>query len=139
MKLSVRNQIPGTVTAVTPDEVMATVGVRLTGGQEVTAAVTLEGVLDLGLEVGSAVHVLAKATEVSLATGPVDGLSIRNRLTGKLTEIVLGAALATVKVSVDGAEVTAVITRDAVEELGITPGTGVTALIKSTEIALATV
>lgn len=138
MKLSIRNQIAGTVTAVTPDDVMATVGVHLAGGQDVTAAVTLEGVQELGIEVGSAVHVLAKATEVSLTTGPVDGLSIRNRLAGTLTEIVLGTSLANVKVSVDGAEVTAVITREAVEELGLAPGTAVTALIKSTEIALAT-
>lgn len=137
MKLSIRNQIAGTVTAVTLDEVMATVGVHLSGGQHVTAAVTLESVRELGIEVGSAVRVLAKATEVSLATGPVEGLSIRNRLTGTLTEIVLGAALANVKVAVDDAELTAVITREAVEELGLTPGTGVTALIKSTEIALA--
>lgn len=139
MKLSIRNQIAGTVTAVTLDEVMASVRVHLSGGQDVTAAVTVEGVRELGIEVGSAVRVLAKSTEVSLATGPVDGLSIRNRLTGTLTEIVLGAALANVKVAVDDAELTAVITREAVEELGLTPGTGVTALIKSTEISLATV
>ncbi|AQU69971.1 TOBE domain-containing protein [Streptomyces niveus] len=138
MQLTIRNQIAGTVTAVTPDEVMATVGVHLPGGQDITAAVTLEGVHELGIEVGTAVHVLAKATEVSLATGPVEGLSIRNRLAGTLTEIVLGAALAIVKVAVGGAELTAVVTKEAVEELGLTPGTGVTVLINSTEIALAT-
>lgn len=138
MQLSIRNQFPGTVTGVVPGEVMATVGVRLRGGQDITAAITLEAVQELGIGVGSAVRVLAKATEVSLATGPVDGLSIRNRLSGTLMEIVLGANLANVKVSVDGAELTAVITKEAVEELGLTPGTGVTALIKSTEISLAT-
>lgn len=138
MQLSIRNQFPGTVTGVVPGEVMATVGVRLRGGQDITAAITLEAVQELGIGVGSTVRVLAKATEVSLATGPVDGLSIRNRLSGTLMEIVLGANLANVKVSVDGAQLTAVITKEAVEELGLTPGTGVTALIKSTEISLAT-
>ncbi|MFC8828823.1 molybdopterin-binding protein [Streptomyces sp. NPDC057137] len=138
MQLSIRNQIPGTVTGVTPGEVMATVKVHLSGGQDITAAITLEAVQDLGIGVGSAVRVLAKATEVSLATGPIEGLSIRNRLSGTLIEIVLGANLANVKVAVDDAELTAVITREAVEELGLTPGTGVTALIKSTEISLAT-
>ncbi|MET9552609.1 TOBE domain-containing protein [Streptomyces sp. NPDC006645] len=137
MQLSIRNQLPGTVTAVTPGEVMATVRVHLSGGQDVTAAITLEAVQELGIEEGAAVRVLAKATEVSLATGPVQGLSIRNRLAGTLLEIVLGPSLANVKVAVDDAELTAVITREAVEELGLTPGTGVTALIKSTEISLA--
>ncbi|MFB6950682.1 molybdopterin-binding protein [Streptomyces niveus] len=137
MHLSIRNQLPGTVTTVTPGDVMATVRVHLSGGQDVTAAITAEAVQELGIEEGAAVRVLAKATEVSLATGPVDGLSIRNRLAGTLMEIVLGPSLANVKVAVDGAELTAVITREAVEELGLTPGTGVTALIKSTEISLA--
>ncbi|WP_405846546.1 TOBE domain-containing protein [Streptomyces niveus] len=138
MHLSIRNQLPGTVTTVTPGDVMATVRVHLSGGQDVTAAITAEAVQELGIEEGAAVRVLAKATEVSLATGPVDGLSIRNRLAGTLMEIVLGPSLANVKVAVDDAELTAVITREAVEELGLTPGTGVTALIKSTEISLAT-
>lgn len=137
MRLSIRNQLPGTVTTVTPGEVMATVRVHLSGGQDVTAAITLEAVQELGIEEGAAVRVLAKATEVSLATGPIEGLSIRNRLAGTLMEIVLGPNLANVKVAVDDAELTAVITREAVEELGLTPGTGVTALIKSTEISLA--
>lgn len=137
MRLSIRNQLPGTVTTVVPGEVMATVRVHLSGGQDVTAAITLEALEELGIEAGAAVRVLAKATEVSLATGPVKGLSIRNRLAGTLMEIVLGPNLANVKVAVDDAELTAVITREAVEELGLTPGTGVTALIKSTEISLA--
>ncbi|MFI6080834.1 molybdopterin-binding protein [Streptomyces sp. NPDC051217] len=139
MQLSIRNQLPGTVTGVTPGEVMATVRVHLSGGEDVTAAITLEAVEDLGIAVGTAVRVLAKATEVSLATGPIEGLSIRNRLSGKLTEIVLGTSLANVKLTVGEAELTAVITRDAVEELGLTPGTAVTALIKSAEISLAAV
>ena len=117
---------------------MATVRVHLPGGQDIIAAVTLEAVRELGIGVGSAVRVLAKATEVSLATGPVEGLSIRNRLTGTLMEIVLGSGLANVKVAVGDVELTAVVTREAVEELGLAPGTDVTLLIKSTEIALAT-
>jgi molybdate transport system regulatory protein len=52
MSLSIRNQLPGTVTAVTPGEAMATVKVRLDGGQELTAAITLEAVKELGLAEG---------------------------------------------------------------------------------------
>ena len=85
MSLSIRNQLPGTVTAVTPGEAMATVRVRLTGGQDLTAAITREAADDLGLSAGSAVRALVKSTEVSLATGRTDGLSIRNRLPGAVT------------------------------------------------------
>ncbi|MFD3373584.1 MULTISPECIES: molybdopterin-binding protein [unclassified Streptomyces] len=138
MSLSIRNQLPGTVTAITPGEAMATVKVRLDGGQDLTAAITLEAVRELGLAEGSAVRALVKSTEISLATGPVDGLSIRNRLPGTVTDIATGGAMASVKVSVDGGDLTSAITKDAVTDLGLGTGTAVTALIKSTEVSLAT-
>jgi molybdate transport system regulatory protein len=138
MSLSIRNQIPGTVTSVTPGEAMATVKVRLDGGQDVTAAITLDAVEDLGLAPGSAVRTLVKATEVSLATGPVEGLSIRNRLPGTVREVAAGAAMASVRVSVDGGEVTAAITKDAITDLALATGSAVTVLFKSTEVSLAT-
>lgn len=137
MALSIRNQIAGTVTAVTPGEVMATVKVRLVGGQDVTAAITLEAVEDLALAAGSAVTVLVKSTEVALATGPVAGLSIRNQLFGTVTDVAAGGAMAAVKVAVEGGELTASITKDAVTDLGLASGSTVTALIKSTEVSLA--
>ncbi|MFJ8151002.1 molybdopterin-binding protein [Streptomyces sp. NPDC094468] len=139
MSLSIRNQIPGTVTSVTPGEVMATVRLRLDGGQDLTAAITLEAVKDLGLAEGSAVRAMMKATEVALATGPVTGLSIRNRLPGTVSDVALGGAMATVKVSIDGGELTSAVTRDAVTDLGLAPGSPVVALIKSTEVSLASV
>jgi molybdate transport system regulatory protein len=137
MSLSIRNQIAGTVTAVTPGEVMATVKVRLDGGQDITAAITLEAVKELGLAEGSAVKTLIKSTEVSLATGPVEGLSIRNQIPGTITDVATGGAMASVKVDVQGGELTAAITKDAVADLNLTAGTSVVALIKSTEISLA--
>ncbi|WP_405392114.1 TOBE domain-containing protein [Streptomyces sp. NBC_01102] len=137
MSLSIRNQLPGTVTAVTAGDVMATVKVRLAGGQEITAAITLEAVGELGLVQGSSVRALVKSTEVSLATGAVEGLSVRNRIPGAVTDVATGDAMARVKVSVEGGELTAAITKDAVTDLGLAAGTAVIALIKSTEISLA--
>ncbi|MER6426038.1 TOBE domain-containing protein [Streptomyces sp. NPDC001137] len=138
MSLSIRNQIPGTVTAITSGEVMATVKVRLAGGQDITAAITLESAEELGLAAGTAVRALVKSTEVSLATAPVEGLSIRNQLPGTVTGVTTGGAMASVKVAVDGGELTSAITKDAVTDLALTTGTPVVALIKSTEISLAT-
>ncbi|WP_042402122.1 TOBE domain-containing protein [Streptacidiphilus carbonis] len=139
MTMTIRNQIAGTVASVTPGEVMATVKTRLTGGQELTSAVTLEAVKELGLARGSEVRAMVKSTDVSLATGPVAGLSIRNQIAGTVSDIATGGAMATVKVAIDGGELTAAITRDAVADLGLATGTAVVALIKSTEVSLATV
>ncbi|MFD7257257.1 molybdopterin-binding protein [Streptomyces sp. NPDC059874] len=138
MSLSIRNQIAGTVTAVTAGEAMATVKVRLDGGQDITAAITADAVKDLGLAEGVAVKALVKATEVALATGPVDGISIRNQIAGTVADVAVGPAMASVKVDVNGGGLTAAITADAVEALGLAAGSSVVALIKSTEISLAT-
>ncbi|MFC7983913.1 molybdopterin-binding protein [Streptomyces sp. NPDC057336] len=139
MSLSIRNQLPGTVTAVTPGEAMATVRVRLSGGQDITAAITRDAADDLAPAAGSAVRVLVKSTEVSLATGRAEGLSIRNRLPGTVTAVTAGPAMASVRVAVEGAELTAAITAEAAEDLGLAVGTPVVALVKSTEVSLATV
>ncbi|RAJ66572.1 molybdate transport system regulatory protein [Streptomyces sp. Amel2xB2] len=138
MALSIRNRLPGTVTGVNPGEAMATVTVRLAGGQPVTSAITLDAVRELGLAEGTSVRALVKSTEVSLATAPVHGVSIRNQLAGTVTDVALGPAMARVRIGIEGGDLTAAITRDSAMELGLAAGTAVTALIKSTEIALAT-
>ena len=67
MKLSTRNQPPGTVTSITTGEAMAVVRIKLDGGPEITSSITRDAVEDLELAEGSKVIALVKATEVSLA------------------------------------------------------------------------
>ncbi|CCH77959.1 Molybdenum-binding protein [Nostocoides japonicum T1-X7] len=67
MRLSTRNQLSGSVTEVALGSVMATVKVRLDGGDQiVTASITKEAAEDLALEPGKPVTVLVKSTEVML-------------------------------------------------------------------------
>ncbi|GAB2547657.1 TOBE domain-containing protein [Nocardia heshunensis] len=66
MKLSTRNQLDGTVTAITFGDAMAVIRVRLNGGDEITSSITRAAAEDLGLAEGSAVKVLIKSTEVTL-------------------------------------------------------------------------
>ena len=68
MRLSTRNQLPGTVESITTGEAMAVVKVALDGGQRVTSAITKDAAEDLGLAPGTKVTVLVKSTEVMLAT-----------------------------------------------------------------------
>lgn len=66
--LSLRNQLPGTVRQVLTGDAMAVVKVELHDGNGiVTSTITREAAEDLGLEPGSEVVVLVKATDVSLA------------------------------------------------------------------------
>ena len=136
--MSIRNQFPGTVLSVASGDAMSTVKLRLTGGQEVTAAITAESARDLGLTSGTRVRALVKSTEVAVATGVVSGVSIRNRLAGTVAEVDHGTVMSTVKIALSSGEtVTSAITRDAAEELKLAPGAEVTALVKSTEVSLA--
>lgn len=65
-------------------------------------------------------------------------LSIRNQLSGEVVDVTLGAVSAIVKVKLDGGDqiITSSITKEAAEELGLQPGTKVTALIKSSEVSI---
>lgn len=65
-------------------------------------------------------------------------LSARNQLAGIVTEVNVGAVMATVKLRLDGGDqtITASITKEAVEELGLTVGSSATALVKSTEVMI---
>jgi molybdate transport system regulatory protein len=138
MRLSIRNQLPGTVVSVASGGAMSAVKVRLTSGQEVTAAITAESARELGLAAGTAVQALVESTEVAVATGVVGGVSIRNRMAGVVTGVDHGAVMSAVKISLPSGEViTSAITRDAAEELKLEPGAEVTALVKSTEVSLA--
>jgi molybdopterin-binding protein len=66
MQLSARNQLKGTVTAVTSGAVMAEVVVEI-GGQEVVAAITRTSAENLSIIVGDDVTVVIKSTEVMIA------------------------------------------------------------------------
>jgi len=67
MRLSTRNQLTGTITEVMPGSVMATVKVRLDGGDQiVTASITKDAAEELELKAGLPATVLIKSTEVSI-------------------------------------------------------------------------
>ena len=68
MKLSARNQIPATVTAIKAGEAIANVELDA-NGVRLVASITVEAVRDLGLAEGSQVTAVIKASEVILATG----------------------------------------------------------------------
>jgi molybdopterin-binding protein len=64
-------------------------------------------------------------------------LSARNQLSGTVSEIRRGAAIANVVVDVAGQRLVASITVEAVEELGLTEGSPVTAIVKASDVIIA--
>jgi molybdopterin-binding protein len=62
-------------------------------------------------------------------------MSARNRLRGTVSDVRVEGLLAQVELTVtEPARVVAVVTRDAIEELGLKPGMAATAVVKSTSV-----
>ena len=63
MKLSARNQIPATITAISHGEAIANVELDA-GGTRLFASITLEAARELGLSEGMTVTAVVKASDV---------------------------------------------------------------------------
>ena len=64
MKLSARNQLKGEVVSIEEGAVNAIVGIKIKGGDIITATISLASVRNLGLEVGKEAYAVIKATSV---------------------------------------------------------------------------
>jgi molybdopterin-binding protein len=63
-----------------------------------------------------------------------DSLSTRNRFPGVVTSVEVDGVMALVEIEAGPHRVTAAITRDSVEELGLAEGVAATALVKATSV-----
>ena len=68
MKISARNQIPGTIVAIVPGAVNGSIKVDIGGGTIITSNITEEAIADLALAVGDRVFVVVKASDVLIGS-----------------------------------------------------------------------
>jgi molybdopterin-binding protein len=64
-------------------------------------------------------------------------ISARNQIKGKVVDIVKGATTSHVRIDIGGAVVTASITNEAVDDLGLTKGQTAYAVIKASDVMVA--
>lgn len=65
-----------------------------------------------------------------------DSLSARNRFPGIVTSVEVDGVMAIIEIEAGPHRVTAAITRDSVEELGLAPGVAATAAVKATSVMI---
>ena len=136
MKLSARNKFIGKVTDVTRGAVNGIVKIELSNGQHITSSITLEAIDDLDITVGKEVTAIIKSTSVLIGRGHLT-LSARNKLSGTIVDINRGAVNAIVKVELpSNVVISSSITLEAVDELDLTVGTEVTAVVKASEVLI---
>ncbi len=138
MSVSARNVFKGKVTSVKDGAVNAEVELTLAGGDKIVAIITEGSVKDLGVAVGQEAVAYVKAPWVMLLAGPQSvRFSARNQLAGKVSIVHKGAVNSEVGITlVGGTTVFAVVTNEAVLELGLKEGVEATALIKASHVVL---
>ena len=82
------------------------------------------------------VSVIFKETEVILGVGDMSGISLRNKLVGKVISIESDMLLSKVTINTDLGPITSIITSNAVTQLKIVEGLEVSAMIKTNELML---
>lgn len=138
MKISARNVFEGKITALVDGKVNAELEITTPGGDCIVAVVTEGSVQSLGLALGKPAMAFVKAPWVMVLAG--DGgvkFSARNQLAGTVESIGKGAVNSEVGIRLAGGTmVYAVITNEALLELGLKPGLPASALIKASHVVV---
>jgi molybdate transport system regulatory protein len=139
LRTSARNVLRGSVAAIRTDALSAEVSVAVTGQTTIHAHITVEGLADLGVAVGRDVLVLVKANFVTLAAaGEAARLSVRNRIPGRVARCEVSDVAGLVTLDIGGGRtLTASVTAESVEALGLVPGKAAEALFDANRVILA--
>ena len=124
MKSTARNQFAGTVSAIDSGPVTTQVAVTAQGGLQIVATMTSDAARRLQVTVGKEAVALIKASAVGLMTD-FGGylLSARNQFAGTISRVERGAVSSLIGLTLPGgAVITASVTNDAVDALGLAVG-----------------
>ena len=140
MKLSARNVWFGKVVNIDQGIVNSVINIQLKGGDKISSVITDNSTKRLDLMPGKEVMAIVKASCVLLGS-EIDPkkISARNILTGIISNIVPGAVNDEVTIDLPGGStVTSIITSASVKRLGLVVGHEISAVIKATDVLLAT-
>ncbi|OAJ53782.1 molybdenum-dependent transcriptional regulator [Paraburkholderia ginsengiterrae] len=141
VKTSARNQLYGTVSAISRGTVNDEITLALPGGHAIVSVITHESTETLGLVEGAVAFALIKASWVVLLVDNGSGaplkLSARNQLRGTVQSVKRGAINAEVSLVLDGgAVITAVVTNESADTLGLVEGGSAVAAFKASSVIL---
>ena len=139
MKTTARNQFAGTVKAVQVGPVSAEVTIALKAGGEIAAAMTSGAAERLKLKKGKEALAIIKSSAIVLVTDFAGWqLSARNQLAGTVSRIEKGAVSSLVVLTLPGGvSLTASVTNEGVEGLGLAVGSPATAVFKAYAVMVA--
>ena len=137
MRISARNQLPGTVQRIRRGAVNAAVTLRLKGGQPLVATITNDSLDELEIFEGSQVYALFKANALILAADPSLKLGVENRFEGAVERIERGSVNHDVTVLIPGGlRLYAQLSTEALDALALEPGQRVAAFCKAHHVMI---
>jgi len=89
---------------------------------------------DDGEPEGASVRLRILARDVALSTGPLEGVSILNQLSGTVETLSSGAGTASVTVSVEGQRLVSRITEKSSKDMNLEEGQAITCLVKAVAV-----
>ena len=139
MRTSARNQFAGTIEAILHGEVGCEIRLRLDDSLTMVALVSQESAETMGLEPGMEVQAFVKSSSILLVDGDGGKLSARNHFEGEVVRIHQGPVNAEVTIALPGGRhaVTATITQQSMNRMGIVSGKRLSAVFKASSVLLA--
>jgi len=110
--------------------------VKINANNHVISSILLKNDSDSFIKSEAHVTVLFKETEVIIAAGKVENISLQNKFSGPIINLEKGVILSTLTVQSEIGNIVSMITSNAVEQLNLSLNDTVTAMIKSNEIML---
>ena len=136
---SARNQFGGRVSEIIAGAVISEVLVDM-GGEQLVATISNKSVRNMGLEKDHQVYALFNANSVLLSPDSGFRSSARNRFTGVIKHCEIGSVNGEVIMDLPGGKsIVSSLTNESIIGLGLKVGLEVTAMIKASQIILATV
>lgn len=138
MRTSARNQLRGTVIETRTGPVNAEVTLAINRDARLTATITRESLVEMGLTEGRDAYALFKASSVIVA--PANEClrsSARNRLCGLVSRVHTGQIGSEVVIEMEGDKhIAAIVTKESEQALGLRKGMALCALIKASHVIL---
>ncbi len=129
------SKVCGTITRVVKGHIHASVQI-LWKSIPLSVVITKASCEDMHLFEGDSITVLIKGTDVMLAKSFSGMISARNRVSGIVKRIIRGDVVSKVFVESQEEMLHAIITNTSLEEMEISEGNEITAIVKSTELIL---
>ena len=129
------NSIPGTISHIDAADGLSIITVDVYDGRISAIVIDTPDTADY-IRIGNQVNALIKETEIIIGLGLDPGVSVRNKLKCRISQIERGNLLSKVQLSFNGADLHSIIPSSAIDDLNLVEEMDVVALVKINEVML---